>query len=134
MDLLSPARGGNADDEKALKEDLRKLQGKWEHNFKNDKVNANIRKVKEIKGNKESVTWYDPDGKIVAANKADFKLEIKGKQRVFSWSNGKIVDSEYRERPFQDGSFVYKLEGDKWIEMLPAGKGQIVWRRVKEKK
>jgi hypothetical protein len=133
--LSAPAREEKqSDDEKALKEDLRKLQGKWEHTFKEGEVNAGIRKVKEIKDNKETVTWYLPDGKIFAVNVVDFKLEMKGEHHIFSWSNGKVVEGEYKGQPFQDGSCVYKLDGDEWTEMLPDGDGIIVWKRVKEKK
>lgn len=123
-----------SDGNQGLKEDLRKLQGKWEHTFKGEGVNPGIRKVKEIKGNKEIVTWYGADGKIVAANTADIKLEMKGKDRILVWSNGKIVDGQYKERTFKDGSFVYKFEGDDWVEMLPRGGGKIVWKRLKEEK
>jgi hypothetical protein len=123
-----------SDDDKALKEDLRHLQGKWEYTFKEGEVNAGIRKVKEIKDNKETVTWYLPDGKVFAVNVVDFKLEKKGDDRVFSWSNGKVVEGENKGAPFEDCSCVYKLEGDEWTEYLPNDLGKVVWKSVKEKK
>jgi hypothetical protein len=131
----APARDEKESDaEKALKEDLRKLQGKWEYTFKEGEANAGIHKVKEIKDNKETVTWYDPDGKVLLVNEVDFKLERKGKLRIFSWSNGKVVEGELKGATFEDGSFVYELDGDDWTEMLPVGDAKIVWKRVKEKK
>jgi hypothetical protein len=133
--LPAPAREEKqSDDEKALKEDLRNLQGKWEYTFKEGEANAGIRKVKEIKDNKETVTWYNPEGKVFLVNEVDFKLERKGKLRIFSWSNGKVVEGELKGSPFEDGSFLYELEGDEWRELLPVGDGKIVWKRVKEKK
>ncbi len=133
--LPAPARDEKqSEDDKALKEDLRNLQGKWEHTFKDGEGNAHVRKVKEIKDNKETVTWYLPDGQVFAVNEVEFKLEMKGKLRIFSWTNGKIVEGEHKGETFADGSFIYKLDGDEWAEELRIGDEKIVWKRVKEKK
>jgi hypothetical protein len=110
------------------------LQGKWEHTFKEGEPNAGIRKVIEIENDKQTVTWYLPDGEVFAVNVVDFKLEMKGKLRIFSWFNGKIVEGPYKGRPFQDGSCVYTLGVDEWTEVLPFGDTKIVWKRVKAKK
>jgi hypothetical protein len=133
--LPAPARQDKqSDDERVLKEDLRHLQGKWEHTFKEGEPNAGIRKRIEIENNKQTVTWYLPDGHVFAVNVVDFKLEMKGKRRVFSWFNGKVVEGVYKGQPFQDGSCVYELPGDEWTETLPFGDAKIVWKRIKEKK
>ena len=134
------ARGQSADDDKALKEDLRNLQGKWEHTFTADEVKGLLagfpvgaRKVHEVRGNTERVTWYAPDGTAVRVNVVDLRLERRGEDRVCSWFNGKITEGDGAGEAFQDGSFVYRLEGDSWTETLPDG-GSIVWKRLKDKK
>lgn len=125
---------GAADDPKdggALKEDLRKLEGKWEHTFKDKDGKALVRKVKEVKGNTEKVTWYLPDGTVHMVNTVDFKLEMRGKDKVFSYFNGKVVEGPAKGQEFQSGSFVYTLDGDTWTEVTETGE-KFPWRRVKE--
>lgn len=108
----------DSNNDAALKEDLRGLQGKWEYTFKEGEVNAGIRKVHEIEGTKDTVTWYLMDGRIFAVNVVDFKLELRRPwlttsweraERVFVWSNGKVTEGQFKGRPFADGSCVYKL-------------------------
>ncbi len=124
-----------ADEDKDLKEDLRKLQGKWEYTFKDEQGKAVVRKVKEIKDEKETVTWYLPDGKVYQVNRVDIKLEKKGKDRILTYSNWKFLEGPDKGREIEGkGSFVYKLDGDTWTEILETGEGEIQWKRVKEKK
>jgi hypothetical protein len=133
------ARGQSAEDDKALKEDLRNLQGKWEHTFTAEEVKGllnfpvGMRKFHEVRGNSERVTWYAPDGTAVRVNVVDFRLERRGEERVLSWFNGKVTEGDGAGELFQDGSSVYRLEGDRWTETLPDGQ-TIVWKRVKDKK
>jgi hypothetical protein len=133
------ARGQAAEDDKALKEDLRNLQGKWEHTFTAEEVKGvlnfpvGMRKLHEVRGNSERVTRYAPDGTAFRVNVVDFRLERRGEERVLFWFNGKVTEGDGAGELFQDGSFVYRLEGDRWTETLPDGE-TIVWKRVKDKK
>ena len=119
-----------SEDDKALKEDLKKLQGKWEYTFDAGDLKG-LRKVKEIKGNTERVSWYTPDGKLFCVNKVEFKLQKQGDDRVFSWFNGTVTEGEGKGTAFADGSFVYRLEGDRWIESGSDGQARE-WKRVKD--
>jgi hypothetical protein len=138
--LLGLAQGKTwAEEDKDLKEDLRKLQGKWEHTFtvKGEQGGEiEIRKVKEIKDEKETVTWYLPGGKVYQVTQVDIKLEKKGKDRIFIYSNWKYLEGPEKGKEFRGkvGSFVYKIDGDTWTEVLETGQGEIQWKRVKEKK
>lgn len=128
-----------AEEDKDLKEDLRKLQGKWEHTFtvKGEQGEVEIRKVKEIKDEKETVTWYLPGGKVYQVNQVDIKLEKKGKDRIFTYTNWKFLEGPNKGMELEGkGSFVYKLDGDTWTEVVETdeGKTEIQWKRVKEKK
>jgi hypothetical protein len=115
----------------ALKEDLRNLQGKWEYTFKDQDGQVILRKVKEVKDNTERVTWYAPDGTVRAVNTVEFKLEARGKDRVFSYFNGKVVEGPAKGQPFQGGSFSYALDGDTWTEIDESGV-RYAWKRVKQ--
>jgi hypothetical protein len=124
-----------AGEEEDLKADLRKLQGKWEYTFKDEQGKFVVRKVKEIKDETETVTWYLPSGKVYQVNRVDIKLEMKGKDRIFTYSNWKYLEGpeKGREIPGKIGSLVYKLDGDTWTEVVETG-GEIEWKRVKEKR
>ncbi len=130
-----------AEEDKDLKEDLRKLQGKWEHTFtfNTEQGDLEIRKVKEIKNETETVTWYLPDGKVYLVSQVDIKLEKKGKDRIFTYSNWKFLEGPEKGKEIPGkGSFVYKLSGDTWTEVVETDEGttkvEIQWKRVKEKK
>jgi hypothetical protein len=122
--------------EEGLKEDLRKLQGKWEYTFKDRERKVLVRKVKEIKDETETVTWYLPNGEVAQVNRVDIKLERKGDDRILIYSNWKFLEGPQkgREFPGKNGSFFYKLDGDIWTSVLETGVGEIPWKRVKEKK
>jgi hypothetical protein len=139
--LLGLAQGKiRAEEDKDLKEDLRKLQGKWEHAFtvKGEQGREiEIRKVKEIKDEKETVTWYLPGGKVYQVNQVDIKLEKKGKDRIFTYTNWKFLEGPDKGKEIPGkGSFVYKIDGDVWTEVAETddGKIEVQWKRVKEKK
>ncbi len=125
-----------AEEEKELKADLRKMQGKWEYTFKDEQGEVQIRKVKEIKDETETVTWYLPDGKVYQVNRVDIKLEMKGKDRLLIYSNWKYLEGPEKGKEIQGklGSYVYKIEGDAFTEVLETGEGEIQWKRMKEKK
>jgi hypothetical protein len=65
----------------------------------------------------------------------DIKLEKKGKDRIFTYTNWKFLEGPNKGAELEGkGSFVYKLDGDTWTEILETGQGEIQWKRVKEKK
>src|SRR5687768_12150649 len=69
----------------SLEQDLDQLQGRWERKLPGEDLNARrgaARAVKEIKGNRETVTYYDDAGKPVRITTADFKLERSGRVRL----------------------------------------------------
>src|SRR5579885_143864 len=105
-----------AREDEDFKADLRKLQGKWEYTFRDNKGNAIIRKVGAFKGETETVVWYLPDGRIYQVNRVDINLEKQGKDRILTYSNWKFLEGPERgkEIPGRIGSFVYRIEGDIW--------------------
>ncbi|MCI0700073.1 MAG: hypothetical protein L0241_03185, partial [Planctomycetia bacterium] len=59
------------------------------------------------------------------------KLEVKGKDKVYNYFNGKVVEGPGKGKPFASGSYTYTLNGDTWTEVYGASK--YPWMRVKEK-
>jgi hypothetical protein len=127
---VGAVRAGEPNDERALKADLGKLEGKWEFTFTDKDGKVVVRKVKEIKSNNEKVTWYLPDNTIYAVNTVEFRLEAKGKDKMYRYFNGKVVDGPAKGEKFPDGSFLYSLDGDTWTEITDSGE-KFAWKRVK---
>jgi hypothetical protein len=58
--------------------ELNPLQGKWERELTPQDRDAGLRRaVKEIKGNKETVTFYGEDNKLLRRHTVDFRLKKK---------------------------------------------------------
>jgi len=127
---VGAAPADEPNDKRALKADLGKLEGNWEFTFTDKDGNVVGRKVKEIKGNNEKVTWYLPDNTVFSVNTVEFKLEAKGKDKVFQYFNGKVVEGAAKGEKFADGSFLYSLDGDTWTEITGSGE-KFAWKRVK---
>jgi hypothetical protein len=125
-------------------QDLESLQGRWERKLPGGDDSARkgeARAVKEIKGNKETVTYYDDAGKAVRATTADFELEQSGRVRLYTFSNLKVTLGDDKgdtglNKPL---SYIYRVEGDTYHEghgLLtdsPAGSKPSVarWDRAK---
>lgn len=139
QDEAPPAKAGS------VEQDLKALQGRWERKLLGEDRSTRkgeARAVKEIKGNKETVTYYDDDGKAVRATTADFKLEQSGRVRLYTFSNLKVTLGEDQgdagsKKPL---SYIYRVEGDAYHEGhgflvdSPAGSKPSVarWDRVKD--
>jgi hypothetical protein len=130
-----------------LKEDRKLMEGKFERLLDPPAAYGIVKAVKEIKGNKELVTYYDKNGKLVYSNTADIKLIKSGPVRVFQWSNGRIVDGIGKgqkypvvERP-EETSYIYRVDKSGFYELWGFLPGQdtrepllLFWARVEEQK
>ena len=119
--------------DEALAKDLELLQGKWEL-FHGTEVP--FHSTKEIKGNQETVRRYDAKtGKLIREHTVEFALARSGEVRVFTFYP---VGGD----PKQGGSFVYKLDGDKFYDIPGLLQGETyrnyqdspqlwLWKKVK---
>ncbi len=126
-------------------DDMKALQGRWERKLvaKNVDSHCGARAVKEISGNRETVTYLNDAGEPVYATTADFKLRTEGPVTIYTYSNLKVTQGKGAgtEPPKGNVSYIYRVEGDQYYEahglltISPAGaKPRIVeWRRVKER-
>lgn len=108
--------------------DLDRLAGTWVSTFLDPTGQVAMHKVKVIAGNTETATWYRPDGSAFRANRVQFQLDDRGRDKVFRYFNGVVLIGPDAGQPFPGGEYVYTLEGDTWTEFEPSG-GVIVWTR-----
>jgi hypothetical protein len=91
---LRPQAAG-ASDEGGLQRDAGALQGKWERTIPatgEGPLGKATRVVKEIKGDKETVTYHDAEGKVLYSHRVDFTLSQSGPVRLFTFSNGEVLE------------------------------------------
>ena len=129
---------GRADDPNA---DLERMQGKWETTTLDGKPLPNgERGVKEIRGDKETVTRYGPKGEALESHRVTVTLGRAGPVRTFTFT-----DWEYLEGPDKGkklnvvGNYVYVITKDAFYEVLnvrhadrPGPPAIDVWKRVRE--
>jgi uncharacterized protein (TIGR03067 family) len=101
-----------------LKADLDAMQGKWQQASTSEAAPPGIKRVKEVKGDQETVTVYDADGKVLRAARCTIKLSESGGVRVLTFSDGEVIDGLGKGRK-QTGSsaYIYRLDGDEWHEV-----------------
>lgn len=125
-------------------QDLKALQGRWERTLAGDELDGHkgaAKAIKEIAGNKESVSYLNDAGEAVYASTADFKLETAGRVKLYTFSNFKVTKgkSQGGDPPKGAVSYIYRVEGDLYHEAhgllidSPAGSKPIVvtWKRIK---
>jgi uncharacterized protein (TIGR03067 family) len=113
---VSPAQEKKAPPD--LKADLDAMQGKWEQAKNSGPTPSGMKVVKEVKGDQETVSRYDADGKLLQAARSTIKLSEAGSVRVLTFSNGEVIDGLGKGRK-QTGSasYIYRLDADEWHEV-----------------
>ena len=125
----------------AAGDDLAQLQGKWERGkYPGGPAPDAVRVVKEINGNRETVTYYDPSGNVLAATTAEFKVQAYGPVRVYTFDALRFTDGPRTgQSERQAVSYIYRVDGDALHEAhgllanSPAGSAPAVvtWTRSK---
>ncbi len=109
--------------------DLDQLQGTWEA--------KNVRAVKEIVGQRETVTYYDSKGRVRSRHTAHLEL-LRGLDdtvRVIAWSDLRTLVGT--SPPESSGAYVYNCDGDRLVEyggslgeLSPRSSAYaVVWKR-----
>jgi uncharacterized protein (TIGR03067 family) len=114
---LAPALAQEKKPPPDLKADLAAMQGKWEQASSSDPMPPGVKRVKEVKGDQETVTVTDAEGKVVTAARATIKLSESGGVRVLTFSEREVIEGLGKGRK-QAGSsaYIYRLDGDEWHE------------------
>ena len=78
--------------ESAPPEDLKTVQGMWEREEPSDSPASYRRATKDIRGNKETVSYYDAKGDLVRRHRVDFTLSRMGDVKVFTYTQMEVTD------------------------------------------
>lgn len=119
-----------------LKEDMTKIQGKWERTFTVD--GKAVRLVKEHKGNKSTLTKYE-NNEVFQRHTSEFKLSKTDDARIFTFSKIEITEGKDKGKKYTEQySFAYRIDRGKFYEFRGALIGDElfdpemnVWTRVK---
>jgi hypothetical protein len=118
-------------------EELADVQKMWVRTMKTD--GGTFRVVKEHKGNKTTVTFFDSEGTVVAAKRSEFRLENTGKVRIFTFFNNTTTAGPQKGQTNNEPrSYIYRVIGDTFVEvngMLIGDDAEplaFTWQRVKE--
>jgi hypothetical protein len=123
-------------------QDLAALQGRWDQLPDEPGGSGSPRQlvIKEVSGNTETVTTYGPDGRVLQAQTAQFRLSRSGPVRVYS-----VQDPKVTQGPSEGNSqasprrlaYVYRVHGHEFDEvwgLLPGQEEREVvvkrWRRA----
>ena len=128
---------GSARKQSDPKPDLSALQGRWEQlpDQPGGSGTPRQRVVKEVNGNTETVTTYGPNGQVVRAQTATFRLSRSGPVGVYTVENPKITAGE-GDATKRSLAYVYRVHGSDFDEvwgLLPGQEEREVvvkrWRR-----
>lgn len=76
----------------APSDDVRTIQGKWEREEPSDSQASYRRATKEIRGSRETVTYYDAGGSVVRRHNVDFTLSRMGDVKIFTYTHMEITE------------------------------------------
>ena len=118
-------------------EDLKVIQGVWERRETDDKASYR-RATKDIRGNKEIVTYYDEKGAVVRRHQVDFTVARMGDVKVFTYTEMEVIEGPQKGTKMPGPvSYVY-WANDKYFReawgFLPGQENPpallLVWRKV----
>jgi uncharacterized protein (TIGR03067 family) len=72
--------------------DLRTVQGLWEREEPADSKASYRRATKDVRGNEETVTYYDARGDIVRRHKVDFDVSRMGEVKIFTYTRMEVTE------------------------------------------
>jgi hypothetical protein len=117
--------------------DLQAVQGLWERPLRDQDGNVVGRATKHVQKNNETVTYYDRDGNVLHAHRVQIMLRREGGVRHFLHSPKEIIAGpEKGKKSDRGGGYIYKIEGDRFLEIrgIQIGEereraGILVWTR-----
>src|SRR5688500_9675027 len=110
--LLSVPLQEKADD---VKEDLAKIQGKWERTITEN--GATVHVIKEHKDDQTTFTRYRENGEVLQQHKSQFKLRKTPDVKIFTYTNVEVTDGPNKGVKL-DGEFLfaYQFKGNQFYE------------------
>ena len=141
--LLTPLTMSVRGETRLAEPDPKLLQGRWERPLtKEEDGRGGAKAVKEIAGNRETVSYLDDTGEPVYVTTADFKVEQSGRVTLYTYTNFKVVKGKEKDlgaAPKGPVSYIYRVEGDLYYEahglLVESPKDSrptvVVWKRKK---
>ena len=122
-----------------LQEDRAAVMGTWTTSFTNDK-GAQIRVVKEVKRNRETVHYYDADDTLTRTHTNRYWLQRRGNYNTWSFPGMKVVagkDAGTQVRFPQVAWYIYHVTEDQLTEFQGLGEEDgkpraMTWTRIQE--
>ena len=104
-------------DGEVLKKDLEQLQGVWVRSERSG-LFSSTRITKEIKGDTETVTNYDSEGKVQSAHTVKVKLRRAGPIRIFGFSDQVFTAGPNQgKKDNTTKAYLYKIVGNTFVEI-----------------
>jgi uncharacterized protein (TIGR03067 family) len=118
--------------------DLRTVQGLWEREEPADSKASYRRATKDVRGNKETVTYYNAKGEIVRRHKVDFDVSRTGDVKIFTYTQMEVTDGPQKGAKMPGPvSYIYWANDKYFREAWGFLPGQdtppallYVWRKV----
>ena len=120
-------------------DDMAKVQGRWTRDVFGPAGEKTGRAVKEITGNHETITLYDLEDRITHRHKVEFKLEMAGQVKLFTFTNLEVTDGTDKGRKTPGPiSYIYRVDARQFVEawgFLPGQENHpaelYTWSRAK---
>lgn len=97
--------------------DLAQVQGLWERKTGED-VPGMLRATKEIRGNRETVTYYGEGDKLLRAHEVDFKVERREGIRIFTFTNWTATEGPDKgHKSPAPVSYIYRADENTFVEV-----------------
>lgn len=126
-----------------IKKDMEVFQGRWERVQTADSGNIlgkAKRVVKDVKGDRETITWYGDGDRVIRSHRTAFKLSESGKVRIFTYGDMEVLDETGKWTKVKStGSYIYRIEKDQFYEGTgflydsPPYFNFSVWKKMAEK-
>lgn len=98
-------------------DDMAKVQGRWERDLFGPASERTGRAVKDISGNHETITLYDLEDHITHRHKVEFKLEMAGAVKLFTFTNLEVTDGSDKGRKTPGPiSYIYRVDAKQFVE------------------
>ena len=124
-------RASAAEEAASSEDDLAQVQGRWEREEPDGSDASYKRATKEVSGTKETVTYFDGDGKIVRQHKVDFKLSKAGDVNIFTYTNWEATEGPQKGTKLPgSASYIYRVSEKQFREVWGFLPGQEHRRTV----
>src|SRR2546421_3997061 len=134
----TPTRAADAKEESSSQSQEAEVQGRWEREEPQGSDASYRRATKEVNGTKETVTYFDADGKVVRQHKVDFKLSRAGDVNIFTYTNWEATEGPQKGTKMPGPvSYVYRVSEKQFREawgFLPGQENRrsvlLIWKKA----